>query len=254
MMSFALERMDDAFAFLSLEKNSAGYRVLHYEKCVAHGVFAIEQLQGLFSQQSDVSSLIVGVRDSELVLRHILVEKKSFSRLKMLQRVQAMFCDDLNLRDYSWDAYPLASFSGEGAYFFCVAYPLKNIRFLEELGSLCQFKIKALEPSVCALARMGFMLLKLSEVLFLLRDNDRFTLVLALQGDVFALRQFQRLEDLDENIRTLPFIPETIIHLHDEHLAFDLSPYLQSYRFSLKIGQALLAPIGLALRACVEER
>ncbi len=250
-MVFALERTQSALYLLSLEKNSTGYRINHYDKRSLHHAshHDVSTLQDMCSAlNTPKASIILGINDADVILRHIHLDT-AVSPSKMYQRTQAILAEELPIKQYSWDAHPLSAFKGAGHYLLCAAYPLEKIQVLQETFNVCNLSIKALEPSICALARVSFILFNLPEVLFLLQENNLFTLMLSVQGQVFALRHFKQIEMLEETIASLPIKPERIIVMNDEQIPENLFQDLQFYRYGLQAeGPQLFSPLGLALR------
>jgi hypothetical protein len=252
-MVFALERTNSALSLLALEKTTAGYRITHYDKRPLNQTphRQISSVQEMFNAlPQPASNLTVGIHDNDVIIRHIQIDA-ALSTLKTYQHCKEKLAQELVLKEYSWDAYPLTHYEGKGHSLLCVAYPLEKIIFLQTLLKLCNLRMHVLEPSICALARMSFILLKLPRALFLLHENNLFTLIRVIQGEISSIRQMQNLENLEENVILINTDLKTSINIpHQKYI--DLSPYIQNAnQYGLQIESTpLFSPLGLALRSC----
>lgn len=251
-MVFALERTNSALSLLALEKTTTGYRVTHYDKRPLNQTShrQISSVQEMFNAlPQPANDLTVGIHDNDLIIRHIQIDSAP-NTLKIYQHCKEKLAQELVLKKYSWDAYPLTHYEGSGHYLLCVAYPLEKIIFLQTLLKLCNLRMQALEPSICALARMSFMLLKLPRALFLLHENNLFTLIRVAQGEILSIRQMQTLENLEEDVILINTDSKKSINIpHQKHI--ELSPYIQNAnQYDLQIESTqLFSPLGLALRS-----
>lgn len=219
-MIFALERRNSALSLLAMEKTATGFCIHHFDQRPMRN--PTSTIQEMFSASPEpVNNLIVGIHDDDLILRHIYIPKNISKIYPYCQKQLAQEC---SLKNYSWDAYPISCFKDEGHLLLCAAYPLEKIIFLQELLKLSNIHMRALEPSVCAIARMSFVLLKQGRAEYALED----TLITIGHGEVLALEKLK------------PF----------ENIPVNLSAYIKtanSYRLPAET-EPLLAPIGLALR------
>lgn len=260
-MIFALERTQSALCLLSLEKISTGYRIAHFDKRLLNSKAPQAGLMHALQDMNHIEpscGIVMGINDADLNICHIHLES-SKTQTKLYQRCRAKLAQQLPhpLNYYSWDAYPLKGYQGDGHYCLCVAYPLEKIVFLQEILGLSLLRLQMIEPSVCALARTSLVLLRMSKALFLLYENKLFTLVLAIQGEVYAWRQFEKQEDLENNIASLPMQVEKIIFInYDPKVTIEkpnlqtieLLHFLQTSQGVHAEGTRLLPIIGLALR------
>jgi hypothetical protein len=156
-MNFALERTDNALSLLALENTAAGYRIYHFDKrpLPKNSDKQISVLQEMISISPEtITDLIVGIHDVDLIIRHIHVPHMSES-LKIHQYCQGKLAQELPLKDYSWDACKCETDETEGYNFLCAAYPLRKIIYLQKMLTACQVHLRALEPSICAVARLN---------------------------------------------------------------------------------------------------
>ncbi|MFA6036613.1 MAG: hypothetical protein WC748_00665 [Legionellales bacterium] len=220
-MIFALERNKSALSLLAGKKTATGFCVHHFDQRPL--LRQTSCLQEMFNASPEpVNDVIVGVHDDDLILRHILVPKNIAKIYPYCQKQLAQVC---SIKDYSWDAYPISCFKDEGHLLLCAAYPLEKIIFLQELLKLSNVRMRALEPSACAIARMSFVLLKQTNAEYALED----TLMTVEHGEVLALEQIRSFERAPVN----------------------LSSYIQTvhpYRLPSE-AESLFAPLGLALRS-----
>ncbi len=157
-MNFALERTDNALLLLALENTAAGYRIYHFDKRPLPKISdkQISVLQEMISISPEtITDLIVGIQDVDLIIRHIHIPHMCES-LKIYQYCQEKLAQELPLKNYSWDVCLSESNESEGSDVLCAAYPLEKIIFLQKMLKTCQVHLRALEPSICALARINY--------------------------------------------------------------------------------------------------
>jgi len=196
---YALEYTPRVLRLLSLEKKAAVYHVTHYEQRLlnsksgrgnaGHGTL-IQNLQDMRrALPGERPHLVIGIQDTELIIQSVYCKEAGTSQLYR-QGLAILNAQQPLLGHYSWDMAPLCAYQGVGQYALWVAYPLQKISLLQTLCDYCDFTLLAIEPSVCAIARASHVLLEHACALFLLQDAQLLTLLLVVQGEVYALRQF----------------------------------------------------------------
>jgi hypothetical protein len=204
-MVFALERTAHALHLLSVEKTAAGFSISHHESSplahkarlgiAHHDMHWIQTLQHMRrALPHGTCPVYMGINDRDLMLRCI----PAFSctnKTALYQHCQKALSAALSypIHHYSWDVQTLNTYHGQGYYAFCAAYPLAKIIFLQEISAVCEITLQVIEPSALALARFIHHFLHIAYALFLLQEEDLYTLCLALNGDIFAVVQFSDL-------------------------------------------------------------